>query len=196
MGQNIADDIYQGSGSGRSSSENTKYEIDRISKCLACSKCKEKISSQEQGNYSQSLFSTRFLDKKRKFKYDTYARHSIHRREVGIVMPTPERIVKLRNAVLALLGKEVTARQYLQTLGLMASCLAIILNARLQMRPIQLNLVETSISGPRTHNSQITAFEGASKLVVTGSQHSQGQIFVPNPNSLPQMLPLRCGAEI
>ena len=59
----------------------------------------------------------------------------------GIVMPTPERIIKLRNAVLALLGKEVTARQYLQTLGLMASCLEIIPNARLQMRPIQLHLL-------------------------------------------------------
>ena len=59
----------------------------------------------------------------------------------GIVMPTPERIVKLRSAVIALLGEKVSARQYLQTLGLMASCIEIIPNARLQMRPIQLHLL-------------------------------------------------------
>ena len=56
-------------------------------------------------------------------------------------MPTPERIVKLRSAVIALLGEKVSARQYLQTLGLMASCIEIIPNARLQMRPIQLHLL-------------------------------------------------------
>ena len=59
----------------------------------------------------------------------------------GIVMPTPERIVKLRCAVIALLGEKVSARQYLQTLCLMASCIEIIPNARLQMRPIQLHLL-------------------------------------------------------
>ena len=35
----------------------------------------------------------------------------------------------------------MSARQYLQTLGLMASCIEIIPNARLQMRPIQLHLL-------------------------------------------------------
>ena len=103
----------------------------------------------------------------------------------GIVMPTPERIIKLRNAVLALLGKEVTARQYLQTLGLMASCLEIIPNARLQMRPIQLHLLHWWKPVSRDLElliPKITAFEGASELVVTGSQHSQGQIFVSNPS--------------
>ena len=49
--------------------------------------------------------------------------------------------MKLRSAVIALLGEKVSARQYLQTLGMMASCIEIILNARLQMRPIQLHLL-------------------------------------------------------
>ena len=56
-------------------------------------------------------------------------------------MPTPERIEKLRSAVIALLGEKVSERQYLQTLGLMASCIEIIPNTRLQMRPIQLHLL-------------------------------------------------------
>ena len=62
-----------------------------------------------------------------------------HCLDKGIVMPTPERIVKLRSAVISLLGEKVSARQYLQTLGLIASCIEIIPNARLQMRPIQLH---------------------------------------------------------
>ena len=36
----------------------------------------------------------------------------------------------------------MSARQYLQTPGLMASCIDIILNARLQIRPIQLHLLQ------------------------------------------------------
>ena len=43
----------------------------------------------------------------------------------------------------------MTARQYLQTLGLMASCLEIIPNARLQMRPIQLHLLHWWKPGSR-----------------------------------------------
>ena len=41
-------------------------------------------------------------------------------------------------------------------------------------------LVETGIQRPRNDHSQVTSFERASELVVTGSQHCQGQIFVSN----------------
>ena len=40
--------------------------------------------------------------------------------------------------------------------------------------------METGIQRPRNDHSQVTSFERASELVVTGSQHCQGQIFVSN----------------
>ena len=59
----------------------------------------------------------------------------------GIVLPTPDRMLKLREVVTNLMGKVVPARQYLQTLGVMASCIELIPNARLYMRPVQLHLL-------------------------------------------------------
>ena len=143
--QNLAESFYKDSGSGCSSSKNAKHQIGCIPGRLVSSECKEKISPGEQGSYSQSFFSTRLLDKQRKIKPGPYPRYNIHRREVllrqGYCHAYSREIVKLRRAVIALLGEKVSARQYLQTLGLMASCIEIIPNARLQMRPIQLHLL-------------------------------------------------------
>ena len=44
----------------------------------------------------------------------------------GIVLPTPDRMLKLREVVTNLMGKIVPARQYLQTLSVMASCLELL----------------------------------------------------------------------
>ena len=63
------------------------------------------------------------------------------RLDKGIVLPTPDRMLKLREIVKNLMGKVVPARQYLQTLGVMASCIELIPNARLYMRPVQLHLL-------------------------------------------------------
>ena len=63
------------------------------------------------------------------------------RLDKGIVLPTPDRMLKLREVVTNLVGKVVPARQYLQTLGVMASCIELIPNARLYMRPVQLHLL-------------------------------------------------------
>lgn len=63
------------------------------------------------------------------------------RLDKGIVMPTPDRLVKLRKAVMSLMGFPVSAKQYLHTLRLMASCIELIPNARLYMRPVQLHLL-------------------------------------------------------
>lgn len=58
----------------------------------------------------------------------------------GVVCPTLERILKIKQAIQAL-KKEMTAQSYLRLLGLMASCieLPVVPNARLFMRPVQLH---------------------------------------------------------
>ncbi|VDI67952.1 Hypothetical predicted protein [Mytilus galloprovincialis] len=61
----------------------------------------------------------------------------------GMVRPTSERVSKLLSAVELILNKQnqATARDFLQLLGIMASCIELIPNARLFMRPIQLHLL-------------------------------------------------------
>ena len=59
----------------------------------------------------------------------------------GIVLPTVERISKLQAMVRGIMVCSGTARQYLQMLGLMASCIEVIPYARLHMRPTQLHLL-------------------------------------------------------
>ena len=58
----------------------------------------------------------------------------------GIVCPTLERIAKIEQAI-HLLKKDPTALNFLHLLGLMASCIDIVQNARLYMRPLQLHLL-------------------------------------------------------
>lgn len=60
----------------------------------------------------------------------------------GLVCPTQERIDKLNMAILILSsGNAVSAFHFLQLLGIMASCIELIPNARLFMRPVQLHLL-------------------------------------------------------
>ena len=187
--KNIAEGVYQNSGSGRGSSENAKHKIGSISRRLASSECKEKISTQEQGNYSQSLFSTRFLGKQRKVKSDTYSRHSIHRREVLPRQGHCHANSRKNNQAKKCSSGFIRERSDSKTIFTNARSDGFLprnytkckVTNEANTAPFAA-LVETSISGPRTPNSQITAFEGASELVVTGSQHSQGQIFVSNPS--------------
>lgn len=58
-----------------------------------------------------------------------------------IVTRTQDRIVKLESAVQNIMKGQNTARDYLVLLGLIASCIELIPNARLFMRPIQLHLL-------------------------------------------------------
>ena len=58
----------------------------------------------------------------------------------GIVCPTLERIQKIEKAILLVI-QEPTAYTFLHLLGLMASCIELVPNARLFMRPIQLHLL-------------------------------------------------------
>jgi hypothetical protein len=57
-------------------------------------------------------------------------------------MPTEDRILSLYLAVKKILNQTCTARDYFHLLGLKASCIQIIPNARLFMRPIQINLLQ------------------------------------------------------
>ncbi|CAC5376712.1 unnamed protein product [Mytilus coruscus] len=58
-----------------------------------------------------------------------------------IVSPTPERMTKLEMSIQNLMTGHNTARDYLVLLGLIASCIEMIPNAGLFMRPIQLHLL-------------------------------------------------------
>lgn len=60
----------------------------------------------------------------------------------GLVYPTSERVDKIKQAINLILSQKFsTARDYLHLLGLLASCIDLIPNARLQMRPIQMYLL-------------------------------------------------------
>ena len=58
----------------------------------------------------------------------------------GLVCPTQERVFKIREACM-LVKQFPTAQNYLHLLGLLASCIELVPNARLFMRPIQLHLL-------------------------------------------------------
>ena len=60
----------------------------------------------------------------------------------GLVFPTQERVQGLRATVQILLQGYNTAHDYLVLLGKIASCVEMIPNARLFMRPIQLHLLQ------------------------------------------------------
>ena len=58
------------------------------------------------------------------------------------MFPTPERVQKLLSAVGNLSKRnKATAKDFLHLLGLIASCLELIPNARLYMKPVQLHLL-------------------------------------------------------
>ncbi|VDI60040.1 Hypothetical predicted protein [Mytilus galloprovincialis] len=63
--------------------------------------------------------------------------------DLGIVLPTVERTSKLITSAQAMiLQNQVIARDFLHLLGIMSSCLEIIPNARLHMRPVQIHLLK------------------------------------------------------
>ena len=92
---------------------------------------------------------------------------------VGLVQPTEERIQKLQKAVWSILRGQNQATDFLHLLGIIASCIEIIPNARLFMRPIQLHLL--AFWKPSSQNLEkkipiTNHFKNASKLVVKQKQ--------------------------
>ena len=59
----------------------------------------------------------------------------------GLIFPTEERVLKVKEVIDNFSLRPVTARYFLHLLGLMASCIELVPNARLHMRPIQLHLL-------------------------------------------------------
>ena len=64
------------------------------------------------------------------------------RLDLGKVYPTQERMKHLKLEIHKLLKGQNSARQYLVILGIIASCLELIPNSRLFMRPIQIHLLQ------------------------------------------------------
>ena len=58
-----------------------------------------------------------------------------------LLLPTPDSLEEITRTVLKINNSQVIAKDYLQLLGLMASCIEMIPYARLHMRPIQLHLL-------------------------------------------------------
>ena len=61
--------------------------------------------------------------------------------QLGLIFPTEERHMKILQAMDIILQGQSVARDFLVLLGLMASCIDLIPNARLFMHPIQLHLL-------------------------------------------------------
>ncbi|CAC5367144.1 unnamed protein product [Mytilus coruscus] len=66
----------------------------------------------------------------------------LFRLDLGLVYPTPERIKNFKITIIQLMKGQISARHYLKVLGLIASCLELIPNSRLFMRPIQMHLLQ------------------------------------------------------
>jgi hypothetical protein len=98
----------------------------------------------------------------------------------GLVFPSMERLEKLKTAVSNIQKGQCTARHFLVLLGMIASCLELIPNARLFMRPIQLHLLkklEPYQNESVYKNSFNTSTDPGSELVLIGSEHWLGQII-------------------
>ncbi|VDI17093.1 Hypothetical predicted protein [Mytilus galloprovincialis] len=101
--------------------------------------------------------------------------------DLGIVLPTVERTSKLITSSQAMiLQNQVVARDFLHLLGIMSSCLEIIPNARLHMRPVQIHLLKfwKPVSQNLEFKVPITAhLRKPSKMVVRSNQHKKGEII-------------------
>ena len=98
----------------------------------------------------------------------------------GFVYPTLERQNNLKSAVSNLFKGQISARSYLILLGMIASCLEMIPNARLFMRPIQLHLLQNETFCKSSTYSSVNI---GSEVVVTGSEHCHGQTSTERPVS-------------
>ena len=134
-----AEGVHKSGSCGGCSFENAEHKSRSVFERLVGIKCNTTNASQGQKKNTSAFFSTRFLDKFRNVKSGTNTRYHLFGLDKRIVLPTPDRMLKLREVVTNLMGKVVHARQYLQTLSVMASCIELIPNARLYMRPVQLH---------------------------------------------------------
>lgn len=112
---------------------------------LISSKSATQILSSRSRKMCQSIDFTGVYNKYRKVKFSTQIVFSLSRGQFdlaqGTISPTIERMRKLKLTIQILMKGQNTARDYLHLLGIMASCIEMIPNARLYMRPIQRYLI-------------------------------------------------------
>ena len=99
----------------------------------------------------------------------------------GLVFPTLERINKLQMLIQNLyMGNYAIALDFLRILGVMASCIELIPNARLHMRPIQLHLMsflKSNLQRYDSTNSNYTTSKIPSHVVEKFSEHAERPIY-------------------
>ena len=185
--KNLAKGVHQGGSSGhsRSSFENAEHKISSVSRRLASPECNKKVTSQGQRNHSQSLFLTRVLSKCRKIKSGTNSKYHIYRRKVlsrqGNCHANSRQDGKVKKGNFSSDGKRSVCKAVLTN----SASDGLLYRNNTKWKTIHetnttspLALVETSVQRSRVCISKISASGGTPELVVTGSQHCQGQIFV------------------
>lgn len=145
--KNFTKSVHTGGSSSCCPLENAEHKTSSVFGRLVCTKCSQTNASQGQpwDRILYLLSRLGFLINTEKSNLEptqniTYIRGKF-RLDKKIVMPTPDRLIKLRGFVTNLMGEVVSARQYLPTLGVMASCIEIIPNARLYMMSVQIHVL-------------------------------------------------------
>ena len=140
--------LYKNSIRSGSLLENEKYKISSISGRLVNNKSTKSASMPRSSGMSQSLGIIRVHSEQRKIQTSSESEieliylGALFDLEKGLIFPTQEGIDKLNLAIQKIMKEiQVTALDFLHLLGIMASCIELIPNARLYMRPIQLHLL-------------------------------------------------------
>ena len=130
-----------------------------------------------------------FLINKEKIKPGPYPRYNIHRREVllrqGHYHAYSRENCEIKKCNYSFAGRKSDSKEVLTNtrpdgflLRNYIECKMTCTNDTNTTTPVV--LVESGVQRLRNDHSQVTSFERASELVVTGSQHCQGHIFVSN----------------
>ena len=155
-----AQNFYEIDVSSSSSLEKTKHTSCSIPRRLANFKSDKENVMARSIYCPPSPFPVRFHNKQTEVKSGSQSESDIYRRPFSVrkrpSFPTPERAQGLRAAALQLLQGQNTAYHYLVLLGKIASCLELIPNARLFMRPIQLHLLQNWSPVRMTMSCRIT----------------------------------------
>ena len=136
---------------------------------MAYSKCNQENVAVRSREIDQSFAQTGVFCKLGEIILNTQSEYNfigaVFHFQRSIVLPTQERIDKLHSAIHCLIEGHNMAHNFLHLLGLMASCIELIPNARLYMRPIQLHLLH--FWRPVTKDMQ---------MIVPVTQHLKGHL--------------------
>ena len=168
--------------------DNAEHKTRSVFGRLVGIKCNTTNASQGQKKNTRASFSTRFLDKFRKVKSGTNTRYHLHRRKVSVgqgnCFTNSRQNVKTKGSCNKSDGKSSSSKTILANIG----CNGLLHRANPECKTVHetsaatsIALVETCIQRSRGFDSKLSASIRALDLVVTGSQHCKGQIFVSEP---------------